>query len=115
MDHDVTTHALPDPTHSARRCAPSVAAIVRGHLGAADGAVVLDAGDGRSAAWAVELFCRLCHRDGQGGADRAVFHARPLQSRLDQGGGLRGIFWLAIMLGLTFADYLTRGWLGPHQ
>jgi cytochrome c oxidase subunit IV len=23
-----------------------------------------------------------------------------------------GVFFLAIMLGLTFADYMTRGWLG---
>ena len=23
-----------------------------------------------------------------------------------------GIFWLAIMVGLTFVDYATRGWLG---
>lgn len=23
-----------------------------------------------------------------------------------------GIFWLAIMVGLTLADYATRGWLG---
>jgi cytochrome c oxidase subunit 4 len=26
-----------------------------------------------------------------------------------------GFFWLAIMLALTFADYLTRGWMGPHS
>jgi cytochrome c oxidase subunit 4 len=23
-----------------------------------------------------------------------------------------GVFWLAIMVGLTLADYATRGWLG---
>ena len=23
-----------------------------------------------------------------------------------------GVFWLAIMVGLTFTDYATRGWLG---
>ena len=23
-----------------------------------------------------------------------------------------GVFWLVIMVGLTFADYATRGWLG---
>jgi cytochrome c oxidase subunit 4 len=23
-----------------------------------------------------------------------------------------GLFWLAILVGLTFADYATRGWLG---
>lgn len=23
-----------------------------------------------------------------------------------------GVFWLAIMVGLTFVDYATRGWLG---
>ena len=23
-----------------------------------------------------------------------------------------GLFWLAIFVGLTFADYATRGWLG---
>ncbi len=26
-----------------------------------------------------------------------------------------GFFWLAIMLGLTFADYASRGWLEPHR
>jgi cytochrome c oxidase subunit 4 len=25
-----------------------------------------------------------------------------------------GFFWLAIMLCLTFADYMTRGWMGPR-
>ncbi len=26
-----------------------------------------------------------------------------------------GFFWLAIMLCLTFADYMTRGWMDPHR
>jgi len=26
-----------------------------------------------------------------------------------------GFFWLAIMLVLTFADYMTRTWMGPHS
>jgi cytochrome c oxidase subunit 4 len=25
---------------------------------------------------------------------------------------LSGVFWLAIMVGLTFVDYASRGWLG---
>ena len=25
---------------------------------------------------------------------------------------ISGLFWLAIMVGLTFVDYATRGWLG---
>ena len=25
---------------------------------------------------------------------------------------ISGVFWLAIMVGLTFTDYATRGWLG---
>ena len=25
-----------------------------------------------------------------------------------------GFFWFAIMLGLTFADYMSRGWLQPE-
>jgi len=25
---------------------------------------------------------------------------------------LSGVFWLIIMVGLTFTDYATRGWLG---
>ena len=26
-----------------------------------------------------------------------------------------GFFWFTIMIGLTFADYLSRGWLQPEQ
>jgi cytochrome c oxidase subunit 4 len=26
---------------------------------------------------------------------------------------LGGLFWLAIMIGLTMTDFATRGWLGP--
>ena len=92
MDHDVTMHAAPrtESIPLARRPITR-RSTVRDHLGHFDGPAGCDRGDQRGRSGAVELFHRLCHRDGQGGADRAFFHARSHQPRPDAGDRLRGV------------------------
>lgn len=115
MDHDVTTHALPPPAHSlgdAHHPSPRLYVVIWGLLMALL-FLTLALGEVPLGQWnffvafaiamvkAVLIVLFFMHVRYSPGLTKVVACA--------------GFFWLAIMLGLTFADYLTRGWLGPHQ
>ena len=112
MDSDATTHALPHPTHpagDAHHSSPRLYVVIWGLLMALL-ALTVALGEVQLGQWnffvafaiamvkAVLIMLFFMHVRDSRGLTRVVACA--------------GFFWLAIMLGLTFADYLTRGWMG---
>ena len=116
MDHDVTTHALPHgahPTgdaqhHSGPRLYVAIWGLLMVLLCVTVAVNEVDLGQWNffiafaiAMVKAVLIVLFFMHVRHSPGLTRVVACA--------------GFFWLAIMLALTFADYLTRGWLGPHS
>jgi cytochrome c oxidase subunit 4 len=110
MDHDVTTHAA-DHAGDAHHPSPRLYVVIWGLLMALL-FLTLAVGEVPLGPWnflvafaiamtkAVLIVLFFMHVRYSPGLTKVVACA--------------GFFWLAIMLGLTFADYLTRGWLGQQ-